>query len=117
VLVGCGLFFGGLWSLYNDFSAAFWNWDYIEIFFLELFLGYAWFSHAIFFVHSRTSLFYGLFALMNIRIFRLSVVASTHHLSFNSHSVEILIPGLHYFNAESFDNDTGMPPYVLTDFS
>ena len=79
MLAGLSIFFGGLWSLYNDFSLLLWSWDFIELFYLEAFYSYFLLTHL---------LFLGLFSYeillvstLFFRIFRLSVLASTHHLS------------------------------------
>jgi len=73
------IFFGGLWSLYNDLVLVVWNWDYIELFALDNVWVYLVYAHVAFLGYVSR----GVFALVIIfvRFFRLSFLASKHHLT------------------------------------
>jgi hypothetical protein len=80
------LFFGGLWSMYNDFFFLFWSWDYIELFFVDFILFYIIFGHIYKYKHVSLSQFF-IIPVLLIKLFRLSILESTHHLSLFDNSV------------------------------
>ena len=103
------LFFGGLWSMHNDFFFLFWSWDYIELFFLDFVLLLSVFGH-IFTYTGPFSVSLIIIPVLLLKFFRLSLLESVHHLSLFNNNVFLTYGGW----AELFSDET--LPYNAINF-
>lgn len=73
-----GLVFGCFWTFFNDYLFIFWNWDFIEIFFLDYI--FWWFIFYHFFLISSKPIICLLLCITNVMYFRFSTLTSSHHI-------------------------------------